>query len=60
MHIVETFTVTLLHFCILLLLQSHGVIYVVDSSTNQRMAECKDELHKVLQDSRIKTKPFLM
>jgi len=41
-------------------LQSHGVIYVVDSSTNQRMAECKEELHKVLQDSRIKTKPFLM
>ncbi|XP_065906928.1 ADP-ribosylation factor-like protein 13B [Dysidea avara] len=40
--------------------ESHGVIYVVDSSTNERMAECKEELHKVLQDSRIKTKPFLI
>ena len=41
-------------------LQSHGVIFVVDSSATERINECKEELHRVLQDDRIKGKPIIM
>lgn len=40
--------------------ESHGVIFVVDSSATERVNECKEELHRLLQDDRIKGKPIII
>lgn len=40
--------------------ESHGVIFVVDSSEIETINECKEELHRVLQDNRIKGKPIII
>lgn len=39
---------------------SHGIIYVVDSSTPDRMEETRDNMKKVLEHSQVSGKPILV
>ena len=43
-----------------LLFQTHGIIYVVDTSDVDRMTESKEELLKLLKDNRMTCKPLLV
>jgi ADP-ribosylation factor-like protein 13B len=38
----------------------HGIIYVIDSSQADRLAEARQELKSVLMDERIQGKPCLV
>lgn len=40
--------------------ETHGIIYVVDTSDVDRMTECKEELLKLLKDNRMTCKPLLI
>lgn len=46
--------------CRSLSLQAHACLYVVDSSTQERLAEAAEALAEVYQDDRMKGKPLLM
>ena len=48
------------HFRTNYLAEVHGLIYVVDSSTLDRMEECRRTLHQLLTDRRVNGKPVLM
>merc|ERR1711894_600351 len=39
---------------------SHGIIYVVDSSTSERMEETKDNMKKVLEHEQVSGMPILV
>ena len=53
---VDTFVL----YSLLLLVQTHGIIFVADASDPSRFGEARSLLDQVLSDDRLKEKPLLM